>query len=440
MTQKRNLIIPYILLIITLGVNLFLFVNLKEKNLLLSKYKIQDNNLLSMMIEDENGEYKESIDNSWPSNDYILNKDRSGCENGGTLEYQDNNVYVKAKSSDRCYVYFDIDNIGNRCRGQELTSCLIANKSLDTTLIFHDGKADYDGMPNSNLEAEDNSYRYSGPDAEVNNYVCLDAMEHGECDNSDLYRIIGLFKNGDKYEAKLIKADYTTARETGKVGVGTATRIYQNVTNYYKNPENLPNIMSYSWSNLNSASISNNFATSDLNNINLNQIFYTYITTRNSSLAKLINLHNWYLAGTTLPNRNAKEVYKYELGLESFATNYPTEPKSINNFIGLMYVSDYMYGASPTYWSKPGNDFNNFDDYRQAVDFNWMYNGLYEHTIMRFYNDQTNFIAIAGIGILDVYGIVLGNSFAIRPVFYLVSTTKIQSGVGTKKNPYRIMP
>ncbi len=96
-----------------------------------------------------------------------------------------------------------------------------------TKLVYHDEEEDYKGETNYELEAGDFSYRYSGSNEEVNNYVCFG----GDCSNnpneeekySNLYRIIGVFPTtatkdspNKEYQIKIIKADYTTEEETGR--------------------------------------------------------------------------------------------------------------------------------------------------------------------------------------------------------------------------------
>ena len=101
-----------------------------------------------------------------------------------------------------------------------------------------------------------------------------------------------------------------------------------------------------------------------------------------------------------------------------------------------MYISDYMYGAAPTYWTYKGSDTAS-TDYRAAINDNWMYSGIYEWTISR--NSENTNIAFS----VNCTGYVHGsnvnlNYFGVRPTFYLKSTVEFASGNGTIDNPYRI--
>ena len=66
----------------------------------------------------------------------------------------------------------------------------------------------------------------------------------------------------------------------------------------------------------------------------------------------------------------AKQYYTTELGSSSSSTTYSAK-------IGLMYVSDYGYAASPANWSTALYNYDN------ATNNNWMYMGTYEWTISR---------------------------------------------------------
>ena len=124
-----------------------------------------------------------------------------------------------------------------------------------------------------------------------------------------------------------------------------------------------------------------------------------------------------------------------------------TANTTYNAKIGLMYVSDYYYGANPTYWSYPGNSSSshpNTDgnygeeyDYRAARNDNWMQMGATEWTISRRSNVSGSAFYVGDSGVMG-YGYV--NSFyAVRPSFYLESSVEISSGDGTQQNPFRIV-
>ena len=75
--------------------------------------QLMNTNALTMMYETEyqSGEYQVSSDTTWPQDGYVFNETLSKCENGGVLSWdaETNKVVMQTSSSDRCYVYFDVD-------------------------------------------------------------------------------------------------------------------------------------------------------------------------------------------------------------------------------------------------------------------------------------------------------------------------------------------
>ena len=97
--------------------------------------------------------------------------------------------------------------------GESLASCITSlynerGEEGANGLYYHDGVGTY---TNATEEAGDNSYRYSG--SNPNNFVCF-GSDSAECENDNLYRIIGVFNN----EVKLIKYDYANSNMLGTDG------------------------------------------------------------------------------------------------------------------------------------------------------------------------------------------------------------------------------
>ncbi len=432
-------IFPYILLIITLGIIGYLLNLVNNQKMLLSKYTVQDNTLISMMVENETGAYEESENNEWPSGNYILNTERSGCESGGTLEYHDDNFYVKTNSSDRCYVYFALDTPSNRClfNYDDSLACDLI-KSKDSTLIYHDGKCDNESEKNCNLEAGDFNYRYSGADKNVNNFVCLDGTTtEGPCanGNADLYRVIGLFKNSDnKYEVKLIKYDYATENQLGSEGAKNNESAATNRFDYYRG--SLVNTVNYFWSTYSETTMQNGrneWNWSNLRQENLNDYYlYSYLADKNMNVETEIADHFWKTIGYSSYEVPLKTFYNYELGIEKESSpSNPAKTEEVKNKIGLMYVSDYGYAATSDHWTA------NIDEYDNAIDDNWMFMGLDEWTITRNSSDAGIVFEINFMGGMVGYtpGDYIGDN--VRPCFYLFADAKTASGNGSKENPYR---
>ena len=328
------------------------------------------------------------------------------------------------------FVNLDTDQVGNT--GKNFNASLIIQEeqmnipvnlasyitdSLYTTdgengLYYHDGQGEY---VNSDQEAGDNSYRYSGDNP--NNYVCFGSDE-ASCPADNLYRIIGVFDG----KVKVIKSDYAGESTLGMAPTGT---IDSSSYSYYKG--NLRELPYYYWSG-SSESSSNEWRSSTLNTEILNG---SYLTILESNWSNLISNHTWQIGGNIYQNIYSVSVRQtYENEIENPATNITYE-----NQVGIMYISDYGYAASPDNWTTI---LRNYDTDINRNN-NWMFMGVNEWTISRT-SDTSDLI----FGI-DYTGYV-GNNYAniyqgsIRPVFYLNSDVQIYEGhSGTQSDPYRIV-
>ena len=180
--------------------------------------------------------------------------------------------------------------------------------------------------------AGDNSYRYAGASDSVNNYICL-GSDAATCPDANLFRIIGVF--GD--QTKVIRAKSVGNQKWDTNG-------------------------------------SNTWSSSSLNTY-LNGEYLTSLGTLAEKIATTtwkVGGGSWANIGTSVP----KTAYQYEVGSSASSTTYDAK-------IGLMYVSDYYYGASPSAWTLMGYNSDAMKDYRAATSTNWLYLGSYEWTISR---------------------------------------------------------
>ena len=287
-------------------------------------------------------------------------------------------------------------------------------------LYYHDGTGTY-----GTLEAGDNSYRYSG--ANPNNYVCFGSTEN-PCSEENLYRIIGAFDDDkdSNYQIKLIKADYTTSAMLGTDGrdyYGT----FSYETSYYKGSMGLSTIAGYRWNYDTSVSTygSNNWTTSEFNTINLNTNYWNYLGT---TWQNLIAETTWHLGGKTSNSNTAKEFYDGERNNSGYGSN----PTTYEAKIGLMYVSDYGYAASPDAWATNLNLYNN----STITSNNWLYMGLIEWTITPNSSRSSYVFCVINYGLLGTSN--ANNGYSARPVFYLESNVQLEGGIGTSSDPYRL--
>ena len=430
------------------------------------KSYLNTDNMMSMMYETSSGsgEYTVVSDNTWPQEGYVFNERLSGCENGGKLIWDDERkaVTLSTNVSDKCYLYFDkynvatinsvtvsdsssesitltvnatagqnaiekyyysvddseytetnsnvitingltssteysisiyaVDSAGQKSNTYTMTASTSDNTALaglienlyttdgENGLYLHDGQGTYGAQ-----EAGDNSYRFSG--ANPNNYVCF-GSDAVTCPSDNLYRIIGAFdddKDGN-YQIKLIKNT-----SIGKMA----------------------------WN----SSSNNTWSSASLNTGTLNGTYLSGLGT----WASMIVEHDWEVGGMANSRTNtAKQYYATELG------NSDGNSITYRAKIGLMYVSDYGYAASPENWNTTLYNYAN-DTNRNN---NWMYLGTDEWTISRNSSVASNVFGVSNSGFVSYSNV--SNTNAVRPSFYLESSVGISGGTGTASDPYRL--
>ena len=233
--------------------------------------------------------------------------------------------------------------------------------------------------------AGDNSYRYAGASDSVNNYICLGSNE-ATCPDANLFRIIGVFGA----QTKVIRAKSVGDKE---------------------------------WN----TSDDNTWSSSSLNTY-LNGEYLTSLGT----LADKIATTTWKVGGGSWSNIATsvpKTAYQYEVGSSASSITYDAK-------IGLMYVSDYYYGASPSAWTLMGYNSDATKDYRAATSTNWLYLGSYEWTISRRSDSTATAFGVDSTGRVGSYFVT--SSSGVRPSFNLLSSTTYVSGSGSMSDPVRV--
>ena len=371
---------------------------------------VKHKSMLSMNLEQTAGagDYKTVTQSKWPTEGYKFNAELSRCENGSTLSWDDTKkaVIVSGNLSDKCYVYFDIyqPTLAEYIKSQ------YTGTQGENNIYYHDSD-----LANG---AGDNSYRYAG--ANPNNFVCF-GSDTSPCPTDNLYRIIGVF--GENYHGvtgkqlvKLIKYDYMTTDELGTDGDYSQT---------YGDGER---IGVYYWNYKATGSSTNTWSTSLLNKTNLNTNFINYLGT---TWANKIATVTWKVGGNTWANIGAKTssvAYTNEI-TNPVTTNTTDNATTYSAKIGLMYVSDYGFAASPDAWTLTMSSYNN----TTATNNNWMYMGLYEWTISRNadISDRAFFVFDDG-RVIDDY--VYSNR-GVRASFSLESSVSYVSGSGSMSDP-----
>ena len=353
------------------------------------------------------------------------------------------------------------------------------------SLYYHDGQGTY---TNSDQEAGDNSYRYSGGDYQLTNIATNAGYTTVATTYTVTNGVVNFYCNGTKgsvgnpcsssstsyYTTAYNEAThYTTYEEALEAAVSDGYLTKDNVKNFvcfgsYETPcpeENLYRIIGvfngqiklikytyadsamlgtdgeyygtttsfYSgtrnnaplyWYYWNLGTQTNTWRESQLNTIHLNTNYWNYL---DSDWQNKIATHSWKVGGMAWSETNtAKEYYDDEVGSNSSNTIYSAK-------IGLMYVSDYGFATPTSDWTEAITDavlITNVGD-------NWMYMGDGEWTISRRSDSSEDvFISMNNgpSGVVDVWD----NSCSVRPVFYLNTDVTYVSGTGTQTDPYRI--
>ena len=252
----------------------------------------------------------------------------------------------------------------------------------------------------------------------VKNFVCF-GTDASPCPTENLYRIIGVFNN----QVKLVKWDYAKSSL-----LGTDGDFSQEYTSDYFSGEQGESPSSnslYYWNNAGT----NTWSASKLNTVNLNTNFTTNIGT---AWANKIATTTWKVGGGTYANlRDAvpKTAYQYEVGSSASTTTYDAK-------IGLMYVSDYYYSASPSAWTLVGYNSDYTKSYASAKGENWLYGGGWDWTISRSSDNSKYAFGVLNYGSVD-NNIVI-DFYGVRPSFSLLSSTTYVSGSGSMSDPVRI--
>ena len=375
---------------------------------------------ISMMLETEakSGNYERTTRESWPTEGYVFNTTLSKCENGGELLWDDEKkvVLMSGNVSDKCYVYFDVyvpprfDEICDETTLACHVAKLYTGTQGENSIYYHDSS-----LTNG---AGDSSYRYSG--ANPNNYVCFGSNE-STCPIDNLYRIIGVFENN----VKLIKYDYATSALLGTDGEyqGTGTPN----SSYYKG--SLTTINTYYWNN---STKKNTWSESLLNKTNLNTNFINNIGTE---WANKIATTTWKVGGNTYANIRdviPATAYQNEI-VNPVTTNTTDNATEYSAKIGLMYVSDYGFGADPSAWTTTLYNYDGSVNGSTIRTLNWMHMGYYDWTISRNADRSNYAFGVDDDGNVDDYRV--NNYSAVRPSFSLLSSTTHVSGSGSASDP-----
>ena len=403
--------------------------------------------MVSLMLETglDTFTYKTSIQKIFPTTGYEFNSEKSGCENGGTLSYNEttHKVVLKTKMSDKCYAYFDVKphdvnlTIKNRpttygklgtinCTGGSATYNQQYNR-IEVSSINSDYSTcslNYtDSTSKVNLATyitglsgttqgtgqvvNENGYRYEGKNP--NNYIWF---------NNEYWRIIGVFDSAshgqsNKNLVKIIRADVLDGLAWDKSNSNdwTAASLNKLLNGAYYNAQDGT-----------SSGYCYGFSSSLTANCD-----YTKKGIQ-AGYRKMIANVIWYLGGYSSNDATTSAFYGYERG----TTVYSGRPTSTTEYIGLMYPSDYGYSVLSSSCART----TNLSSYNSATcaGQSWLYGKGDERTLTPSSLDRYNVFYLNSLGSVDTISASYG--YGSRPVLYLDASVYKIDGDGSLNNPY----
>ena len=449
--MKKKIIAVFSVFIAIILVLVVIVYNNSYKNDVYVENKTNNKNkvpgLISLMLETKAGSgiYNVSPDGIVPAKGYKLNTEKSGCENGGTLSYNETTkkVIVKTNISDKCYAYFDVIPtdvtlaITNRpttygklgsinCTGSSATynqqynrveissfngkysSCSLnytdstSKVNLASYIMGLSGKTQGTGKV-----VNENGYRYEGKNP--NNYIWF---------NNEYWRIIGVFDSAshgqnNKNLVKIIRADVLDGLVWHKSNSNdwTAASLNKLLNGAYYNAQDGTS-SGYCYGNSSSVTANCDYTKKGIQ----------------AGYRKMIANVTWYLGGYSSNSATAESFYGYERGT-IVSSGRPT---STTGYIGLMYPSDYGYSVLSNSCARTTN-LNSYSS-STCAGASWLYGKGYEWTISPFSSNSLRVFYLDYYGNLDSY--LANNGYGARPVLYLDASVYKIDGDGSLNNPY----
>ena len=450
--MKKKIIAVFSVFIAIILVLVIIVYNNSYKNDVYVENKTNNKNkvpgLISLMLETKAGSgiYNVSPDGIVPAKGYELNTEKSGCENGGTISYNETTkkIIVKTNISDKCYAYFDVVPpdvtlaITNRpttygklgtinCTNSNATYnqkynrveiSSIDKKYTSCTLNYTDSTSKVNlatyitGLSGTTQGTgqvvNENGYRYEGKNP--NNYVWF---------NNEYWRIIGVFDSAshgqnNKNLVKIIRADVLDGLAWHKSNSNdwTAASYNKLLNGAYYNAQD--GTSSGYCSGYNSVTANCDYTKKGIQ----------------AGYRKMIANVTWYLGGYSSNAATAESFYGYERG----TTVSSGRPTSTTGYIGLMYPSDYGYSVLSNSCARTTN-LNSYSS-STCAGASWLYGKGYEWTISPNSSNSSLVFILGNSGNLGTGP--ANNGLGARPVLYLDASVYKIDGEGTLDKPYII--
>ena len=449
--MKKKIIAVFSVFITIILVLVIIVYNNSYKNDVYVENKTNNKNkvpgLISLMLETKAGSgiYNVSPDGIVPAKGYELNTEKSGCENGGTIIYNETTkkFILKSNISTKCYAYFDVvppdvtltitnrpttyRKLGNiNCTNsnatynqkynrveissidKKYTSCTLNYTDSTLKTYLNDYIISLAGTTQGTGQVvNENGYRYEGKNP--NNYIWF---------NNEYWRIIGVFDSAshgqsNKNLVKIIRDDVLDGLAWDKSSTNnwntSSIKLLLNGA-YYNAQDGTSSGYCYGYSTIATANCD-----------------YTKRGIQ-SGYRGMITSVTWHLGGYSSDSATTSAFYGYERG----TTVYSGRPTSTTGYIGLMYPSDYGYSVLSSSCTRT----TNLGSYNSAkcAGQSWLYGKGYEWTLTPTSSYSSSVFALYFSGYLGSFSANYG--FGSRPVLYLDASVYKIDGDGSLNNPY----
>ena len=446
--KKIKVIVITLLILLEIVSTYLMYRSFNNKNVVLDNVKLKStnkNNGLAIMIEQEDGTYKESSSNAWPE-EMMYNEEKSGCidSNGKKIEnsltYEGGIATVNTNTTSYCYLYFDLikddvtiavstDGVEGTMPSSGVytnsTSCSSGNiiwsdkyhrieignltKPIKCNLIFTKDTSTKTLLRTeveSKATTNANGYRYSGINPD--NYIWF---------NNEMWRIIG------------------------SIPVCLAASCGTNTTNLVKIIRNEPigetvydanSSSTGAWGSNTLYTLLNNYYYGALDGTNTDYCYGRLTTTKINCDYNVKGIKPSGYYGKMIKNVYWNTGTSKNTVATSTAYTNETVTRTVSGYVGLMSMSDYGYAANSYYHETTRLD----EAYGTMASTNWLYGQGYEWTMTRSGRITTymQYVTYSG-SVLDGYAYY---GFQVRPVVHLDLEVYIISGTGTELDPYII--
>ena len=407
----------------------------ENKNNVLNEVNIKDNKINKNTFAiywDENGtgKYTEYKGDSWPGEGFVLDLDNTECMNekgeklnNDILSYNDNNLTLISNNTTYCTLYFGrIPSLGTFCSEEANMGECMNNK-----------KETIGSLDNITSTIVGGMYRYQGTD-NVNNWICFGTTNKEECtsgtdnygDGIDkyMYRIIGVTEEGELVLLKetVVKEESEIAFQwDDKNNIGECVKLCPWVnTKIYNRLNGLCKEGNTNCSGTGTGS-------SGQTNIFIGINYYGYL--QDDLWLNKISDHEWKYGDTNENDGNYNGDSAY--AIENAFTDSVSDAK-----IGLQYIHDYYYaypGGNPENYEIAPTSWIHFkkDSYNTSTREEWL---ISKYAGVRSYYVQSWSVDSHG----GVYYDRTIFYLAVRPVFYLSPSVKINNASGSKDDPFII--